>query len=264
MSAPPKYKAFISYSHKDTKWAKWLHRSLERYVVPVDAFVGDKKLAADGSKKDHRLSPVFRDRDELPASGSLSDTIQQALESSKNLIVLCSPNSAASQYVNAEIEIFRGLRADNKQKIYALIIEGEPPDCFPPALIADGVEPIAADAREEGDGKADAKLKLVAGMLGVGFDRLKRREAKRQRNRLVAMVTVASAVAVMTTALALWALRAERKASLAKQNANIQEKASRAQILATTDPVKALTLALDTAEEEQCNLRETMMRMHQT
>ena len=186
-------------------------------MVPVDAFVEGEKLKADGTEKSRRLTPIFRDRDELPASGSLSDTIQQALESSENLIVLCSPNSAASQYVNAEIETFRGLHPDNENKIYALIIEGEPPECFPPDLIANGAEPIAADAREVGDGKGDAKLKLIAGMLGVGFDRLKQRVAKRQRKRLLVMVALVSAVAVITSVLALWALKAENEATTQKE-----------------------------------------------
>ena len=211
MPSTKHYKAFISYSHRDAKWAKWLHRSLERYVVPIDAFPPEKHLEADGSKRSRRLTPVFRDRDEMPASGSLADTIREALESSENLIVLCSPNSVGSQYVNAEIEMFRGLHPDNEKKIYALIIEGKPPACFPTALTTEGAEPIAADAREEGDGKTGSKLKLIAGMLGVGFDRLKQREVKRQRNRLLSMVTVVSAVAVMTSVLALWALKAERE-----------------------------------------------------
>lgn len=217
------YRAFISYSHRDAKWAKWLHRTLERYVVPIEAFAENCKPGEEEKAKyRQRLTPVFRDRDELSASGSLGDTIRQALESSENLIVLCSPNSAASPYVNAEIETFRNLHPGNTKRIYALIIAGEPPGCFPPALIAGGAEPIAADAREVGDGKGDAKLKLIAGILGVGFDRLKQREAKRQRNRLVAMVAAVSAVAVMTSGLALWALRAEDKATEQKELAEKQ------------------------------------------
>ncbi|MFK5923224.1 MAG: toll/interleukin-1 receptor domain-containing protein [Verrucomicrobiota bacterium] len=237
-SSKPRYRAFISYSHRDAKWAKWLHRSLEHYVVPIDAFTEGKKPKSDGSTKNRRLTPVFRDRDELPASGSLGDTIHHALASSENLIVLCSPDSAASQYVNAEIDIFRTLHPDNEKKIYALIIKGEPPACFPPALLSTGAEPIAADARETGDGKTDSKLKLIAGLLGVGFDRLKRREAKRQRNRLMLMVTVISTVAVITSLLSLWALKSEQEANeardLAEQRQLEAEKARRkAQDLAT-------------------------------
>ncbi len=255
MSPSFKYRAFISYSHKDAKWAKWLHRALERYVVPIDAFASEDKLEADGTEKTRRLTPVFRDRDELPAAGSLSDTIQQALESSENLIVLCSPNSAASQYVNAEIEIFRGLHPDNENKIYALIIEGEPPDCFPPALLAGGAEPIAADAREVGDGKGDAKLKLIAGMLGVGFDRLKRREAKRQRNRLLVMVSVVSAVAVMTSVLALWAMKAEQATKEALVSEAAQRKLAEQRQMEAEEARQATEKALS-REEEQRKLAE--------
>jgi len=206
------YQAFISYSHNDAKWAEWLHQSLERYVVPIDVYPSGEGPETEEPKRLRKLTPVFRDRDELSVSGSLAVTICDALEASENLIVLCSKSSAASHYVNAEIDIFRNLHPDNEQKIFALIIDGSPPDCFPPALTEGGIEPIAADARENGDGKADAKLKLIAGLLGVGFDRLKQREVKRQRNRLLTMVTVVSVVAVMTSVLALWALKAENKA----------------------------------------------------
>ncbi len=223
-----KYRAFISYSHRDTQWAKWLHRSLERYVVPIDAFTENHEPGQGTVERRKRLTPVFRDRDELSVSGSLADTIREALELSENLIVLCSPNSVGSQYVNAEIETFRDLHPDNEKRIYAVIIGGEPPGCFPPALIAGNAEPIAADARETGDGKADAKLKLIAGILNVGFDRLKRRDAKRQRNRLMAMVAAVSAVAVMTSGLALWALRAENKATKQKELAEISAAESKA------------------------------------
>ncbi len=249
------YRAFISYSHRDAKWAKWLHKALEQYHVPIDAYPADKKLKADGSKRSRRLTPVFRDRDELSASGSLADTIQEALEASENLIVLCSPNSAASQYVNAEIETFRNLCPENEDKVYALVIDGEPPNCFPPALTAGGAEPIAADAREKGDGKADAKLKLIAGILGVGFDRLKQREAKRQRNRLLVMVTVVSTVAVMTSVLALWALKAEKEATkqrdLAQEQRELAVQAAEKEKAAKVVAQEQRELAVQAAKEEK-------------
>ena len=34
MDSEFKYRAFISYSHSDERWAKWLHKSLETYSVP--------------------------------------------------------------------------------------------------------------------------------------------------------------------------------------------------------------------------------------
>ena len=50
----------------------------------------------------------------------------------------------------------------------------------------DGIAPdrIAADAREGRDGKPNALLKVIAGMIGVGFDDLKQREAARLHRRV--------------------------------------------------------------------------------
>src|SRR2546421_204636 len=82
-------------------------------------------------------------------------------------------------------------RMGREDRILALIVEGEPNandvslECFPAGLkfklgatgelSSTPTEPIAADARDEGDGKENAKLKLIAGLLGIGYDALKQR-----------------------------------------------------------------------------------------
>lgn len=209
-----KYRAFISYSHKD-KWGEWLHKALERYAVP-------KRLhgmhGRDGPLGG-RIFPVFRDRDELPSSSDLSDQIQKALRESACLIVVCSPNAAQSRWVNEEILAFKRLgRAD---RILALIVDGEPNssergatalECFPEALrfrvgpdgqpTQERVEPVAADLRAEGDGQENAKLKIIAGVLGIGYDTLKQRDLEAQRQRLRRLVGVAATVAVSLAGLA--------------------------------------------------------------
>lgn len=200
---PGRYRAFISYSHADGPWGDWLHRALEGYRVPR-MLVGQPSRAGPIPR---RLYPIFRDREELPAAVSLGEQIEQALIQSAYLIVICSPRSAGSRWVNEEILRFKRLgRAD---RILALIIDGEPhasdvvgredSECFPPALrfelSAEGdlgrvrTEPIAADARPGKDGKHKARLKLIAGLLGIGFDKLAQRERQRQRQwRLIAAV----------------------------------------------------------------------------
>ena len=114
------YWAFISYSHQDVRWAKWLHKRLEGYRLP-------SKLVRHGAGNDsrpRRMAPVFRDQDELPTSSNLSGVITRALESSRHLIVICSPRSAQSRWVNEEILTFKRLgRAD---RIHLLIVDGEP------------------------------------------------------------------------------------------------------------------------------------------
>jgi FOG: WD40 repeat len=190
-----KYWAFISYSHANETEATWLQRTLERYSVPR-ALVGKQTDVGPLPKK---LFPVFRDRDELSAAGSLPETIDAALQQSRTMIVVCSPHAARSRYVDEEIRTFK--RIGRGHRIFCLIIDGEPgaslnpeielAEAFPRSLLfefdADGrqterrAEPLAADMRPKKDGKDNARLKLIAGILGVGFDDLKRRELRRRR-----------------------------------------------------------------------------------
>jgi len=50
------YKSFISYSHKDEKFVKWLHKALEKYKIP-------KELRNDYPNLPNSLFPIFRDRE---------------------------------------------------------------------------------------------------------------------------------------------------------------------------------------------------------
>lgn len=192
-----RYWAFISYSHADTAWARWLHKSLETYRVP-SRLIG---MPIAAGRVPPRLSPIFRDRDELPTATDLGQTIEEALRQSWCLIVICSRASAQSRWVNEEVLAFQ--RLGRAARIHCLIVDGAPDaaasPCYPPALleaISGTHAPIAADARTDGDGKTNAKLKLIAGMLGVGFDKLVQREQQR-RHRSMLVTTVASLLAVV-------------------------------------------------------------------
>jgi tetratricopeptide (TPR) repeat protein len=229
----PRYFAFISYSHQDERWADWLHKSLETYRVPK-RLVGQ---ATGAGVVPPRLAPVFRDREELASSSDLGRTVNAALAQSANLIVICSPNSARSHWVNEEVLAFK--RLGGSERIFCLIVGGEPnasgmpgreaEECFAPALrytigangqpTSERTEPIAADAREGKDGKANAKLKLIAGLLDVGFDTLKQRELQR-RNRRMAIVTAAALVIMaITTTLAITAVIARNDAERRQKQA---------------------------------------------
>ena len=233
----PKYWAFLSYSHRDAKWGSWLHKTLESYRPPKQ-LVGTHTVRGSVPK---RLSPIFRDREELASATDLGTSISAALNDSACQIVICSPNSARSRWVNEEILSFK--RLGREDRIFALIVGGEPnasdnpaqadQECFPPALRyklgPDGnlstvrTEPIAADARPGKDGRINAKLKLIAGLLGVGFDALRRREYHRRQRRLFAMASGAIGGMVITSGLAVAALiaraTAERQTILAEREA---------------------------------------------
>ncbi len=119
---PYVYDAFISYRcvDRDRKWAEWLIEALEGYRVPLP--LQDKGLPP-------RLKKVFRDTDEAPAASDLNDAIKQALIASRFLIVVCSPYTPRSKWVEREIRMFNELgRGD---RVLALLTEGEPSDSFP-------------------------------------------------------------------------------------------------------------------------------------
>lgn len=235
---PCRFRAFISYSHSDQRWADWLFRALETYRVP-SRLVGTETTAGRIPK---RLSPVFRDRDELASAADLGDKIRSALAASSSLIVICSPASAASRWVNEEILAYK--RLGRSHRIFCLIVDGEPnasahagreqDECFAPALRhaldADGnlsakrTEPVAADAREGKDGKSNARLKLIAGLLSVGFDVLKRREQQRRMRHMIVATALSLLVMLVTTALAVTAVISRQAAEAAQQAAERRQK----------------------------------------
>lgn len=181
-----RYKAYISYSHKDEAWAKWVHRALESYHVPKNLVGNTTSVGAVPS----RIRPIFRDRDDLSSATDLENTVKQSLADSDNLIVICSPDAAASHWVGEEIRQFAILgRAD---RVFCIIVTGEPAadgsvsGCFPAALAEIGLqEPLAADVRKWADGKHVARLKLIAGLLGLRLDELLQRDLHRRRKRQV-------------------------------------------------------------------------------
>jgi len=221
-----RYGAFLSYSHADEQHARWLLQRLEGYRVP-------KRLIGTAGRHGPvpaRLGPVFRDRDELPAAGDLGSTITAALANSAALVVVCSPAAARSRWVNTEADAFRA--SGRGGRIFCFVVDGDPTSrdpnqtCFPPALLAPEVEggpprePLAADARVVGEGRDRAFLRLVAGLLGVGYDDLAQREAQRRQRRLAAIAAASLAVTAVALGLAAaaWVARndAERRQAQAE------------------------------------------------
>ncbi|WOI52917.1 toll/interleukin-1 receptor domain-containing protein [Parvularcula sp. LCG005] len=208
-----RYSAFISYAHHDSRWAEWLHHRLETYRIPKGVY-NQGGAVDDAGQAPHPLRPIFRDREELSASTQLGDVLQSALRQSDALIIICSPASAKSHWVNEEIRYFRKIHGPTR--LFAFIVEGEPyagddTECFPAALLepveagGPSLEPLAADGRPQGDGKRHALLKLVAGLLDVGLDRLVQRDVVRRQRRLRAITGASLTGMVGALSLALYA-----------------------------------------------------------
>jgi tetratricopeptide (TPR) repeat protein len=237
-----RYVAFLSYSHRNKAETEWLHRALERYHIP-------RKLVGRDTPKGKvpaRLIPIFRDRDELSASADLGNELRGALANSEHLIVIASPNSARSTYVQEEIRYFKSLHGE--QRVFALIVGGEPyasgmpgreeEEAFPASLryrldaagqLSDiPAEPIAADLRPGKDGKRLALMKLIAGITGLRLDDLVQREAQRRARRMTQIAVGSTMGMLFATGLAVYANQQRLVAVEQRQIAERETAAARA------------------------------------
>jgi len=203
-----KYAGFISYAHADEAIAARLHHALETYAIP-------KSLKPKESRA--KLSPIFRDTTELTAHHSLSEKIREAVQSSRFLIVLCSPAAKASHWVNEEIRLFRSLHGEGA--ILCVLAEGTPETSFPTALLEEGREPLAANLGESKESFRLGTTQLAASMLGVGLDVLIQRESKRRRRRLQLITASALVFSGLMGATTLTAIDARNDAQDSRSQA---------------------------------------------
>ncbi|MFQ3666869.1 MAG: toll/interleukin-1 receptor domain-containing protein, partial [Sphingomonadaceae bacterium] len=233
-----RYAAFVSYSHRDKAITAWFHRALERYRIPR------KLVGTQGNwgPVPPRLAPVFRDRDELPAAGDLGAELRAALSAARFLIVIASPASARSRWVNEEILAFKQMHGE--KRVIALVVDGEPnaqdpaQEALAPALrfhlAPDGTlsdrpaEPIAADLRPEADGRRLAFLKVAAGIAGVGLDSLARRDAQRRTRQLTLIAALSILGMAFTSGLAFYADTQRREADRQRAIAEQESETARA------------------------------------
>lgn len=224
------YYAFLSYRHADNReegrcWATWLHQAIETYQVPPELVGKPNQL---GEKIPERIYPVFRDEEELSTDSSLSDAIVRALDRSRFLLVLCSPNAVLSPYVAQEIDHFKA--CGGSARIIAVILDGEPnaswdlakrddgyaatDECFPLPLqfeyneagerTEQRAEPIAADFRTDLDGRSEQgwtsneayRRHLKRRGTASGQEIQKKVEAYQQQRHLMVLKIIAGILAV--------------------------------------------------------------------
>ncbi len=231
------YDAFISYRHTelDKFVAENLHKQLEAFKLPGN--IAKKKTGRT------RIERVFRDKDELPLTNNLEDPIMQALQNSEYLIVICSPRLRESLWCKKEIETF--IKLHGREKVLAVLIEGEPSESFPEELLyaeevithEDGseevvkkpMEPLAADIR--GKNKKEMlkamrteMLRLLAPMFSLTYDDLRQRHKERRMKRILTAVSIGASICLLfgavSTALALRIHK--QKEQIETQNAEIQ------------------------------------------
>ena len=196
-----KYFAFISYNSKDTEWGKKVQKKLEHYRMPAT-------LCSEHGWKRTPINPVFFAPTDIQPGG-LSEELQERLRASRNLIVICSPNSAKSEWVGKEIEFFHQL--GRTKQIHFFIVDGEPhsgnPDteCFNPIVDTLGLpEILGANIHEHiyrwpWLNKERAYVQLISKLLGVDFDAIWRRH-----RRLLIQKAIAWTIGVVVVLSALF------------------------------------------------------------
>lgn len=201
------YDAFISYKHGeiDTKVASEVQTQLERFRIPK---------AIQRSTGIRRINRIFRDKEELNITSDLNDTIENALQNSDYLIVICSTHTKESIWVQREIEFF--LKSHPMEKVMTVVAEGEPVDVVPEILFhremelmtEDGavktvqvpMEPLSCDYRMKFSRARREELpRLAAAILGCGYDDLRQRQRRYRQRRMTVMAAAAAAALVALT-----------------------------------------------------------------
>lgn len=192
MAEEYKYYAFISYNSKDSKWGQRLQRKLEHYRIPT-------ALCRQRGWKRKPIEPVFYAPTDIQP-GPLDDELKKRLFASRNLIVICSPNSANSQWVGKEIEYFSSL--GRTKNIYFFIIKGEPnsanPDleCFHPIIRElDLPEILGVNINEKVHAlpwlnKERAYIQLISKLLNVEFDSIWQRQKRLLFRRVISVIGI--------------------------------------------------------------------------
>lgn len=199
-----RYFAFISYNSKDTVWGKRVQNKLETYRMPAT-------LCSEHGWKRKPLNPIFFAPTDIQPGG-LSAELQDRLKASRNLIVICSPNSAKSKWVGKEIEYFHSLgRTDN---IHFFIVDGMPhsgnedTECFNPIVDTLGLpEILGANVHEKVSSlpwvnRERAYVQLITKLLGVEFDSIWQRH-KRMMIQKMALWSI-GAVSVLAALFWVW------------------------------------------------------------
>lgn len=199
-----KYFAFISYSSKDVGWGKKLQRKLEHYRMPAT-------LCSEHGWERTPIKPVFFAPTDIQPGG-LTEELQERLKASRNLIVICSPNSASSEWVGKEIEFFHQL--GRTKQIHFFIVDGQPhsgnPDteCFNPIVkTLDLPEILGANIHEKiyrwpWMNKERAYVQLISKLLGVEFDAIWQRHKRLLRQKMMISATVI--VLVFAALVGVW------------------------------------------------------------
>ena len=199
-----RYFAFISYNSIDLKWGKQLQRKLEHYRLPAT-------LCSERGWGRTPLKPIFFAPTDIQP-GDLTEEIKKRLRDSQHLIVICSPNSAKSEWVGKEIAYFHSL--GRTKCIHFFIVDGVPhsgnpeTECFNPVVQELGLpEILGANIHEKIHrwawlNKERAYVQLISKLLGVEFDSIWQRHKRLMMQKIAGWCL--GLLIVITSLVGVW------------------------------------------------------------
>ena len=247
-----KYFAFISYNSKDTEWGKKVQKKLEHYRMRAT-------LCSEHGWERTPIKPVFFAPTDIQPGG-LTEELQERLRTSRNLIVICSPNSAKSEWVGKEIEFFHQL--GRTKRIHFFIVDGEPhsgdseTECFNPIVDKLGLpEILGANIHEKiyrwpWLNKERAYVQLISKLLGVEFDAIWQRH-----RRLLIQKTIAwtiGIIGVLAALIGVWITNQPVNVEMRLNEASVHND----QLPPLQDAVVTMTLDNETKTDTVCSLNE--------
>ena len=243
------YTAFISYTHEPglMETARTLQHMLEQYKIPAPL----RK-----SPKDKHIGRIFLDRTELSSHSDMEAVLNDALDHSEFLIVLLSPSTAVSPWVAREIEHFQ--EHHTPDRILTVLVSGEPRETLPGPL-QEQKEGLAADIRSASFSEQKKKMKteilrLIAPMLGCGFDDLRQRQKEyefRRRIRILGGVTAVSLV--MAAVLGYAAFQIDKNYRLVQRSNALSLARESAELFAEGDRTEAIQKAVEALPESEAD-----------
>ncbi len=265
--SPPVYDAFISYRRSDgARVARWLRRALQTHRVPK----GFAEL------RQRRLVVYMDTAYERSTQDFYEQSIRPALQASRHLIVLATPDAAqrrpdaTTDWMWRELQDFSAL--PQRDRVIVVRAAGDFGGDLPAGLLQRFPNIEVVDLRDAGRFAAlapwrEARLnhelvKIVGPLLDIPAQRmpdLRQEQERRQQARLGALAGAATALSLAAVAAAVLALRGEQRAVQALQDAVF---ATERVILAADralEPSDDVTDARGRVLDEVCDLRSRML-----
>lgn len=152
---------------QDKRIARMIEKRLHRFIIPVE-------YRADYS--DSRIRNIYIPQEKHAGVGGLSEGARKALDRSRFLMVVCTPDTKDSTRVNREIEYF--LEHHDRDRLLTVLAKGTTKTSFPTPLFREYEKNGITFMREEEE-------QIDANLTGGG-ERFQKKRLQREVTRLIA------------------------------------------------------------------------------